>query len=420
MNVDHPEVPTVEWFFGYGGNHLGLRRVIPGLRLIAACEIEAFVNANMVSKMEAGLLDAAPCWSDCRTFPAKPFKNRVALFIASYPCQGFSLAGKRLGKDDPRHLWPHVRRFEQTARPLWVFFENVRGHVSLGLSTVLSDLREDGYRTEWGIFSAAECGAPHNRERVFILGRLSDAERERWGEHGNASADRNEEKTSLLCSTDAREKLADGIQQGLQGHAGDGDVGSESRRIGQGSNGSACSGCLSRWPSRPGEEQYPWEPPRITAGKLAHPSRLHGAGEGRQLRGGRGVCEAGEDLADTGIGLVQDEGRGSQGRTGAGSAGESVGDAENPDWWSRECGAQERTGEDGIRRRGSCEPDSGQTEPPVGRDSYGCPYRLDNAELYESCDNRTDELRLLGNGVSPDTAERAFIILYGKLIEAIV
>lgn len=162
-------INTVEWFFGYGGNHLGLKRVIPNLRLVAACEIEAYALANMVAKMEAGLLDSAPVWSDCKTFPAEPFQDRIDLFIASYPCQGFSSAGKRLGADDPRYLWPWVLEWTKKTRPRRCFFENVEGHVSLGLSTVLSDLEEIGYTTAWGIFSAAECGAPHQRKRVFIL-----------------------------------------------------------------------------------------------------------------------------------------------------------------------------------------------------------------------------------------------------------
>ena len=102
-NVDNTkELTCIEWFHGYGGNFLGLKRVIPNLRQIAVCERDAFVVANMVAKMEAGLLDSVPIWTDCKTFPSRVFKDKVGLFIASYPCQGFSHAGKRLGEDDPR------------------------------------------------------------------------------------------------------------------------------------------------------------------------------------------------------------------------------------------------------------------------------------------------------------------------------
>jgi DNA (cytosine-5)-methyltransferase 1 len=169
-------INTVEWFFGYGGNHLGLKRVLPNLRLLAACEIEEFAVENILAKMEAGHLEAAPIWSDCKTFPQEPFVDRTHLFVASYPCQPFSAAGKRQGADDERHLWPYVYRWILRARPLLVFLENVEGHISLGLSTVISDLEEGGYKTAWGVFSAAEVGAPHERKRVFILAALGDAE----------------------------------------------------------------------------------------------------------------------------------------------------------------------------------------------------------------------------------------------------
>ena len=124
---------TIEWCAGYGGIHLGLKRAIPNLRVIAYGEIEAFAVANLVAKMEAGLMDAAPIWSDLKTFPCEDFRDRVDLLVAGYPCQPFSAAGKRLGTDDPRHLWPHIARSIRVIRPRMCFFENVEGHISLGL-----------------------------------------------------------------------------------------------------------------------------------------------------------------------------------------------------------------------------------------------------------------------------------------------
>jgi len=94
----------------------------------------------------------------------------VDILCGGYPCTPFSSAGKRAGKADPRHLWPYFRAQIRTIHPRVVFFENVEGHISLGLPTVLSDLEEDGYKATWGLFSAEEVGAPHRRKRVFILG----------------------------------------------------------------------------------------------------------------------------------------------------------------------------------------------------------------------------------------------------------
>jgi site-specific DNA-cytosine methylase len=119
--------------------------------------------------MEGGQLDAAPIWSDLKSFPWKEFSGLVDILSGGYPCQPFSAAGKRAGADDPRHLWPFIASGIQVVRPKLCFFENVEGHISLGLREVIADLESLGYKTTWGIFSAAEVGAPHQRRRVFIL-----------------------------------------------------------------------------------------------------------------------------------------------------------------------------------------------------------------------------------------------------------
>lgn len=171
-----PSVTHVSLCAGYGGIDLGLGRAIPSLRTVAFCEIEAFACSNLVAKMEAGLLDAAPIWTNLKTFPWSDFHGKVDILSGGYPCQPFSSAGKRKGKDDPRHLWPFIADGIAAMRPKRCFFENVEGHISLGLSTVISDLEEMGYRTTWGIFSALEVGAPHRRKRIFILANSGEVE----------------------------------------------------------------------------------------------------------------------------------------------------------------------------------------------------------------------------------------------------
>lgn len=174
--MDIAETTTcVEWCAGYAGISLGLARVIPSLRVIAFSEIEAYACANLVAKMEAGLLDPAPIWTNLKSFPCEQFRDRVGLFLAGYPCQPFSFAGARKGKRDPRHLWPFIRSGYQIMRPRAMFFENVEGHINLGLREVLRNLEEDGYRRTWGIFSAQEIGAAHVRKRLFIYAELADA-----------------------------------------------------------------------------------------------------------------------------------------------------------------------------------------------------------------------------------------------------
>lgn len=168
--MDCSEKLTVASFCtGYGGIERGLG--IAGIqhRVVVNVEIETFAVAFLVKAMEEGSMDAAPIWTDLKTFPSESFCGKVDIITAGYPCQPFSVAGKGLGGDDPRHLWPFIFGHVQAIKPRWVFLENVRGHVKNGLREVLADLGKAGYRTEWGIFSAAEVGAPHRRERLFII-----------------------------------------------------------------------------------------------------------------------------------------------------------------------------------------------------------------------------------------------------------
>ena len=154
---------------GYGGIDLGLKGAIANLRTIAFSEIEAYACANLVAKMEQGLLDQAPIWTNLKTFPWADFRGKVDVLSGGYPCQPFSTSGKRLGTEDPRHLWPYIADGIRLMRPNLCFFENVEGHITLGLREVISELESIGYSTTWGIFSASEVGAPHRRKRIFIM-----------------------------------------------------------------------------------------------------------------------------------------------------------------------------------------------------------------------------------------------------------
>ena len=310
---------------GYGGIELGLKRAIPSLRTVVLCEIEAFAISNLVAKMEAGLKDPAPIWPDLKTFPWAAFRDRVDILTGGYPCQPFSAAGQRRGKDDPRHLWPYIADGIRLLRPRICFFENVEGHISLGLSDVIEDLAGMGYRTTWGIFSASECGAPHQRKRVFVLAMANNS-----GE--------GLEGLWECCGP-----------QGWQAQVG---------HVRGGGNS---------WPSRPGEQQYGWEPPRV----VANSERSRG-----------------EEPEHQHTNLPSEPSRGNA---------EAMGDAG--------CKRQE---ERQLPSDWSEQSDSRQTQPPLGGDTDGIAGGLDYAQLCITCDNRTDELRLLGNGVVPATAERAF------------
>jgi len=93
----------------------------------------------------------------------------VDVITGGYPCQPFSHAGLRKGKNDERHLWPYVKDAINALRPRYAILENVAGHVSLGFGDVLADLATIGYDAEWGIIRASDVGAPHQRKRLFII-----------------------------------------------------------------------------------------------------------------------------------------------------------------------------------------------------------------------------------------------------------
>ena len=111
---------------------------------------------------------------------------RRTIITAGYPCQPFSLAGERRGSEDDRHIWPYILSIIQTKRPAWTVFENVYGHVSMGLDEVLSDLEGQSYAARPFIVPACATDAPHRRDRVWIIARnVGDTNsRERTGNNG--------------------------------------------------------------------------------------------------------------------------------------------------------------------------------------------------------------------------------------------
>ena len=96
---------------------------------------------------------------------------RRTIITAGYPCQPFSVAGARRGTEDDRHIWPHILSIVQAKRPSWCVFENVYGHISLGLDEVLSDLEGQEYAARPFIVPACGVDAPHRRDRLWIIAK---------------------------------------------------------------------------------------------------------------------------------------------------------------------------------------------------------------------------------------------------------
>lgn len=147
---------------GYGGLDMAARAVFGG-NLAWWSDIEpgplAVMARHHPDVPNIGDIRAA----DWRSVPP------VDIFTAGYPCQPFSNAGKRLGTDDPRHLWPDIAHALSVLRPPVVILENVAAHIRRGFDIVTEDLAALGYDTMWTVIRASDIGAPHRRERLFIL-----------------------------------------------------------------------------------------------------------------------------------------------------------------------------------------------------------------------------------------------------------
>ena len=252
------KLQTLSLCTGYGGIERGLELAGEKLRVLAHVEIEAFACANLVAKMEAGELDPAPIWANLKTLPGHVFRDAVDLLTGGYPCQPFSAAGKRQGADDPRHLWPHICRIIDEVRPRRCFFENVEGHISLGLREVLADLEARGYPTTWGLFSASEVGAPHQRKRVFILADSTSPRLERTtGESVQGGVSR-----SAITSQELADTNNGGSRQNQQPTELRTTGTKQSPRSSRDGVQSGEVQQVTKWPARPGQEQHNWEQPR--------------------------------------------------------------------------------------------------------------------------------------------------------------
>lgn len=159
---------TISICSGYAGIELGLREVIP-TRTVCYVEIEVSAATILAKRMEEGYLDKAPIWTNLKTFDPKPWRGKVDILTGGFPCQPFSVAGHQRGEDDERNLWPDTARLIWRLRPPIVFLENVPGILEYYFSEVRPQLQEMGYQVTEGLFSAVETGAPHKRQRLFIL-----------------------------------------------------------------------------------------------------------------------------------------------------------------------------------------------------------------------------------------------------------
>jgi DNA (cytosine-5)-methyltransferase 1 len=154
---------------GYGGLDMAVEAFF-NAETVWTCEFDK--HASKVIKERI----AKPNYGDLKTTDWSQVEP-IDILTAGYPCQPFSHAGLRKGAEDERHLWPYIKEIIRQLRPEYVVLENVRGHFGLGFREVLGDLAEIGYDARWRLVRASDVGAPHRRERLFIV---ANPNRSRW------------------------------------------------------------------------------------------------------------------------------------------------------------------------------------------------------------------------------------------------
>lgn len=155
-------------FAGAGGGILGGHLL--GWRTVCAVECNAYARSVLLARQNDGTLPPFPVWDDVCTFDGKPWRGLIDVVSGGFPCQDISAAGKGAGLDGERSgLWGQMARIIGEVRPRRVFVENSPVLTSRGLGRVLGDLAEMGFDAEWGVISAADTGAPHQRERIWIV-----------------------------------------------------------------------------------------------------------------------------------------------------------------------------------------------------------------------------------------------------------
>jgi DNA (cytosine-5)-methyltransferase 1 len=164
-------------FAGAGGGILGGHLL--GWRTVCAVEWEPYPASVLCARQNDGLLPHFPIWDDVQTFDGKPWRGLVDVVSGGFPCQDISAAGNGAGIDGERSgMWREMARIIHEVRPRYVFVENSPMLTSRGLGTVLGDLASMGFDAKWGVLGAADIGAPHKRDRIWIL--CTHPDKQRW------------------------------------------------------------------------------------------------------------------------------------------------------------------------------------------------------------------------------------------------
>lgn len=192
-------------FAGAGGGILGGNLL--GWRTVCVVERDAYAAQVLAQRQNDGILRPFPIWSDVRSFDGKPWRGIVDVVSGGFPCQDISGAGKGAGIEGERsRLWKQMARIIDEVRPLYALLENSPLLVGRGLAMVIGDLASLGFDAQWCCVSASECGASHNRDRIWLVAYTQ-------GKHGQSW-------DSVVQSQDGRAPIQSGGLPGMDASGG--------------------------------------------------------------------------------------------------------------------------------------------------------------------------------------------------------
>lgn len=212
-------------FTGAGGGLLGTHLL--GWTPCGYVEFNSHCQKAIAKRIKDGFLPVAPIFTDVREFvqsgAAEQYRGIAEVVTAGFPCQPFSTAGKQQAENDERNMWPATRDVIRLVRPKSILLENVPGLLTVGyIYSIFADLAQMGFMGRWGVLSAAETGAPHKRERFWIVAH-SESERHRNGrearnilkangrQNGQVRGDFGGTSEQSENVADAKKQLCDGV-----------------------------------------------------------------------------------------------------------------------------------------------------------------------------------------------------------------
>lgn len=237
MAIQSGALRELALFAGVGGGILAGKLL--EWRTVCAVERDAYAAQVLASRQNDGTIEAFPIWSDVCSFDGRPWRGIVDVVSGGFPCQDISVAGAGAGLDGERSgLWREMVRIVREVQPRIVFVENSPALTSRGLGIVLGDLAALGFDAAWGVLGADDCGAPHQRERIWIVAHFNGVrelqpqrgEQEQRGRIGNTAA-QFASSFGARCEGRKRAELSTEMLSSMgQGAVPDADSGRQSPR----------------------------------------------------------------------------------------------------------------------------------------------------------------------------------------------